>query len=84
MKKVILTVIESDCRSGHFKVGDTFIVDDLCPPICHELWNIIYPYVFTLQNGGKLDAGDERVKSFDAFCPDGCRVKVHGELLAEK
>ena len=80
MRKVKLTVTYSDCRSGHFSVGDTFVVDDLCPPICHELWNIVYPYVFALQNGAVLDADTGSARSFDACCPDGCRVKIHGEL----
>ena len=83
MKKVKLTITEAHCRSGHFAVGDTFIVDELCPPLCHELWSIIYPYVFALQNGAELDAGESRAKSFDAVCPDGGRVKIHGELLEE-
>ena len=55
--KVKLTITESRCRSGHFKAGDDFIVEDLCPPLCHELWHSIYPYVCVLQNGGDLDYG---------------------------
>ena len=51
MSKVKLTVTESRCRCGYVKKGDTFIVDDLCPPLCHELWNTIYPSVFALKNG---------------------------------
>ena len=43
--KVRLTITESNCRSGYFKAGEEFIVEDLCPPLCHELWNVIYPYV---------------------------------------
>jgi len=81
VKKVKLTITEANCRAEHFSAGEVFIVDDLCPPICHELWNVIYPYVFALQNGAELDCGAERVKSFDSFCPDGCRVKIHGELI---
>lgn len=81
MKKVKLTITAANCRSGHFAVGDTFIVDDLCPPLCHELWNIIYPYVFALQNGAELDAGEVRETFFDAACPDGARVKIHGEVV---
>ena len=65
MAKVKLTVIESRCRSGYFKAGDTFIVEDLCPPLCHELWNIAYPYVFALQNGALLDKGEARAKEFE-------------------
>ena len=84
MKKVKLTITHANCRSGHFLQGETIVVDDLCPPICHELWNIIYPYVFALQNGAALDEGETRSLSFDAGCPDGCRVKVHGELLKEQ
>ena len=83
MKKVKLTITEAHCRSGHFAVGDTFIVDELCPPLCPELWSLIFPYVFALQNGAELDAGESRAKSFDAVCPDGGRVKIHGELLEE-
>ena len=84
MKKVKLTITEASCRGGHFFVGQTFIVDELCPPICHELWNIAYPYVFALQNGAELDADDRRARAFDVCCPDGCRVKIHGELVEEK
>lgn len=80
MAKVKLTIIESNCRSGYCKKGDTFIVEDLCPPLCHELWNMIYPSVFALQNGADLDYGEERRKAFDAKCPDGGRVWIHGEV----
>ena len=81
MKKVKLTVTQSLCRSGYFKQGDTFIVEDLCPPLCHELWHAVYPYVCVLQNGGDLDHGDVHAKMFDARCPDGGRVVLHGEVL---
>ena len=83
MKRVKLTVTEANCRSGHFSVGDEFIVDDLCPPICHELWSVAYPYVFALQNGAVLDCGEDRKCVFSASCPDGGRVKIRGELLDE-
>lgn len=81
MGKVKLTVTESSCRSGYCKAGDTFIVEDLCPPLCHELWNRAYPYVFALQNGAALDHGDTRTRCFDVACPDGGRVKLHGEAI---
>ena len=83
MKKVKLTITESACRSGYFQKGQTFEVEDLCPPLCHELWNQIYPYVFALQNGAELDCGQEKAKCFEAKCPDGVRVCIHGELLEE-
>lgn len=83
MCKVKLTVTKSQCRCGYVKEGDTFIVEDLCPPLCHELWNIIYPYVFALKNGGTLDYGLSRAKCFDAVCPDECRVHIHGETVEE-
>lgn len=38
-----------------FQKGEKFIVDDLFPPLCHELWNSIYPSVYVLINGGDLD-----------------------------
>ena len=78
--KVKLTITESNCRSGYFKTEDEFIVEDLCPPLCHELWNVIYPYVFALQNGAALDYGCKQDFQFDAKCPDGGRVCIHGEV----
>ncbi len=83
MGKVKLTIIESKCRSGYCKKGDEFIVEDICPPLCTELWNNIYPYVFTLQNGGELDSGNTRVKYFNAKCPDERRVCVYGEAIED-
>lgn len=80
MAKIKLTVTRSNCRCGYCHEGDTFIVEDLCPPLCHELWNRIYPYLFALQNGADLDYGDARRCCFDVECPDGGRVRVHGEL----
>ena len=79
--RVKLTVTESRCRMGYHTTGETYIVGDLCPPICHELWHRIYPMVFALQNGATLDHGDEKARCFDEACPDGARVKVHGELI---
>ena len=64
-----------------FQKWSGFIVEDLCPPLCHELWSNIYPLVYALQNGAELDYGNTRVKKFDAYCPDECRVHVHGELV---
>lgn len=81
MRKVKLTITESRCRGGYHKAGDEFVVEDLCPPLCQELWNGIYPYVFALRNGGVLDYGDGRAQQFDARCPDGGRVCIHGEVL---
>lgn len=83
MGKVRLTVTESACRGGYHRAGDTFVVEDLCPPICHELWNRIYPYVFALCSGGELDYGTGKAKQFDCCCPDGGRVVIHGEYLEE-
>ena len=80
MSKVKLTITESKCRCGYFKKGQEFIVEDLCPPLCHELWNYIYPSVYALQNGASLDYGDSRAKAFDAKCPDEGRVCIHGEI----
>ena len=79
--KVKITVTKADCRCGYFKVGQEFTGDDLCPPLCHELWNCAYPYVFALQNGASLDCGDTRAPEFDVACPDGGRVVIHGEII---
>ena len=81
MKKVKLTITECNCRSGYFQKGQEFIVEDLCPPICHELWHSMYPFVYALQNGGDLDCGNSRAKMFDVKCPDGGRVCVRGEVM---
>lgn len=81
MSKVLLTITESRCRCGYFKAGQTFLVDDLCPPLCHELWNNIYPAVYALKNGGELDRGESRARCFDAVCPDEGRVRIHGEAV---
>ena len=81
MRKVKLTVMESRCRGGYLKEGDTFLVEDLCPPICHEFWNTMYPFVYALLNGADLDHGTSRAKAFDARCPDGGRVCIHGEVI---
>jgi uncharacterized repeat protein (TIGR04076 family) len=79
--KIKLTIIESKCRSHLHKVGDEYIVGNLCPPICHELWQCIYPSVYALLNGGDLDCGDKRTKQFCMKCPDQGRVIIKGELI---
>ena len=79
VSKVRLTVTESRCRCDSCRQGDVYLVEG--PPICHELWNVMYPSVYALLNGGTLDCGDTRAKSFDALCPDGGRVRVHGEAV---
>ncbi len=84
MSKVKITVISSQCRGGYSKAGDTYIVDDLCPPMCHELWNAIYPMVYALKNGASLDYGDKRAGCFDAKCPDEGRVVIHAEVIEDQ
>ena len=83
MRKVKLTVTCANCRCGYHNTGDSFIVEDICPPLCHELWNSIYPSVYTLLNDGLLDCGEKRAAYFDAKCPDGGRVCIHGEVISE-
>lgn len=82
--KVKLTITDSKCRSGYFKKGQEFVVEDLCPPLCHELWNSMYPLVYALQNGAELDYGNTRTKMFDIKCPDEGRVCIHGESLEDR
>ncbi len=84
MKYVRLTVLESRCRDGLCAAGDVFSVGQTCPPLCHELWSVIYPQVFALLNGASLDHGDARVSFFEASCPDGGRVKIRGEVVDER
>lgn len=80
-KKVKLTITQSTCRGGYCNTGDVFWVEDLCPPICHELWNSIYPMVYALRNGAMPDYGEGKAACFDAQCPDGGRVRIHGEVV---
>ena len=79
--QVRLTVIESRCRCGLHKEGEEFVVGDTCPPVCHELWNNVYPMVYALGNGAELDSDEDRAVSFDARCPDEGRVLVKGERI---
>lgn len=81
MPDVLLTVTESNCRCGYLKKGDTFTIGDICPPVCHELWNAVYPSVYALKNGASLDYGSGKSKCFDVLCPDEGRVRVHGEVV---
>ena len=81
MSKVKLTITKSNCRCGFFEEGQEFIVEDLCPPLCHELWNNIYPSVYALLNEASLDHGESRANVFDAECPDEGRVCIHGEAV---
>jgi uncharacterized repeat protein (TIGR04076 family) len=81
MGKVKLTVISSKCRCGYNKTGDEYIIDDLCPPLCHELWNCAYPMVYALKNGASLDYDNQTAKMFDVKCPDNGRVVLHGEAI---
>jgi len=81
MAKVKLTIVESRCRGGYHRKDDTYIIEDLCPPICHELWNSIYPSIYVLLNGGSLDYGNTREKKFEMKCLDGGRVVIRGEVL---
>ena len=84
MPRVKLTITESRCRSGLCRAGESFVVEDLCPPLCQELWHNIYPYVFALRNGAELDCGVTRLRAFDAACPDSGRVKIRGEVVKEE
>lgn len=81
MKAVLLEITESRCRCGLHKAGEEYVVGEKCPPLCHELWNAAYPYVFALQNGAFLDSGDGKAVSFTVKCPDEGRVVLHGELV---
>lgn len=81
MAKVKLTVLSSNCRCGYCKAGDEYIINDICPPLCHELWNCAYPMIYALKNGALLDYGSKRAKMFDMKCPDEGRVIIHGEVV---
>lgn len=83
MPKVKLTITESKCRGGYHRKDEEYIIDDICPPICHELWNNIYPSIYVLLNGGTLDFGVNKVKKFEAKCPDNGRVTICCEVIEE-
>lgn len=81
--KVKLTILKSNCRGNYHKEGDVYIVEDLCPPLCHELWQCIYPSVYALLNNGSLDYGKAKEKKFQMRCPDNGRVLIQGEVVEE-
>ena len=83
MPRVKLTVLESRCRDALCAAGDEFVVDNVCPPICMELWHAAYPYAFALMNGGSLDSGDTRTRAFTVRCPDEGRVVLRGEIIPD-
>ena len=83
MPKVKRTIVESCCRGGYHRAGQEFLVEDLCPPLCHERWNSICPRVYALRSGAALDCGETRVKCFDARCPDGGRAVLRGEAVED-
>ena len=83
MPKVKLTILESHCRCGYHTMNDSYIVEDLCPPICHELWNSIYPSIYVLLNAGSLDYGNSKEKKFEMRCPDNGKVLIRGEIAEE-
>ena len=86
-RKVRITITESRCRSGFHKKGDEFIIDEdrtICPPICMELWNYAYPYIWALLNGAESDSADgTKKKSNDVICPDEGRVHLHIEVMED-
>lgn len=57
-----------------------FVAEDLCPPLCRELWNGICPLVYALCNGAVLHHKNIGAKIFGAECPDEGRVSIHGIL----
>lgn len=56
------------------------VAEDLCPPLCRELWNGICPLVYALCNGAVLHHKNIGAKIFGAECPDEGRVSIHGIL----
>ncbi|MCL5999850.1 MAG: TIGR04076 family protein [Chloroflexi bacterium] len=82
MNQVKLTITKSACRAGIHRQGQTFVVGDVCPPICHELWQCIYPSVYALLNGASLEVGEARAACFEMRCPDQGRVLIRGEAIS--
>lgn len=82
MPRVMLEIVESRCRGGLHRAGERYLVGDTCPPICHELWQCIYPLVYALRNGADLDYGGGRARRFEFRCPDGGRVLIRGEVAS--
>ncbi len=44
----VKNILESKCRGNYLKIGDTYILGDICSPIYHELWQNIYLVVYML------------------------------------
>jgi uncharacterized repeat protein (TIGR04076 family) len=87
-RKVKITVTYSNCRSGFHAAGDEYIIDEdntKCPPMCMELWNYAFPYVWNLLNGGTSDSAEGiRKTSNKIICPDQGRVHLDIELIDNK
>ena len=83
-RKVKLTIVESNCRSGFHAQGQEYLIDEdktICPPICMELWHYAYPDVWALLNGAELDCGAEKSKVSEIRCPDNGRVRLKVEAV---
>jgi uncharacterized repeat protein (TIGR04076 family) len=77
--KVVIKVLESDCK--YHKVGDTFEVERFCPPLCNEAFAAVSPYVYTLQQGGKVEGPGKVMGGMcQKRCPDRGRVLMEVKL----
>ena len=76
-----LTVIRSECRGGLHSEGEEYVIGEVCPPICHELWNNIYPMLYAAGCGADIESGEGYSSAFTASCPDGGRVTVKCERI---
>lgn len=77
--KIIVRVTESDCKKH--PVGQEFEIEKFCPPLCHEAFYAVYPFLTTLQGGGKVEGPDGEM-GFHCIkrCPDRGRVEMDVRL----
>ena len=62
-------------------VGDTSLINIWIATRQSQIRGLIYPFIYTLQNGADLDYGNIKAPMFDMKCPDDGRVIVHGERI---
>lgn len=60
------------------KKGQEFVSEDLCPPLCRELWNGICPLVYALLNRAVIRYRNVHTKTPESEYPDEGRESIHG------
>lgn len=77
MAKVKLTITKNNCTCGYYEDNQEFIIGDLCPPICSDVWYEMYPVILALQKDGIYKGKTE----FDFDCKTEGKVGIHVGII---